>query len=83
MSIDELKKLWNSSADRCNQWDELGLDEIVFFAQKQARIECADKFQSDLDNYVAAHKLDWSEADEAVRYTLEMVIKELRNEPAA
>lgn len=38
----------------------------------------ADKFQSDLDNYIAAHKLEWSESDEAVRDTLEIVIKELR-----
>lgn len=33
MTVDELKDLWNSQADHMNQWDELGLDEIVAFAQ--------------------------------------------------
>jgi hypothetical protein len=33
MTVDELKKRWNSEADHMNQWDELGLDEIVFYAQ--------------------------------------------------
>lgn len=35
-SIEELKAAWNAKADRLNQWDELGLDEIVHFAQEQA-----------------------------------------------
>ena len=33
MGIDELKKLWNAQADLMNGWDELGIDEIVEFAQ--------------------------------------------------
>jgi hypothetical protein len=33
MTVDELKDLWNSQTDHTNQWDELGLDEIVAFAQ--------------------------------------------------
>ena len=33
LSLDELEALWNSQADHMNQWDELGLDEIVAFAQ--------------------------------------------------
>ena len=41
MSIDELKAAWNAQADKYNQWDELGLDEIVAFAQYQEREACA------------------------------------------
>jgi hypothetical protein len=33
LTLDELKALWNSQADQMNQWDELGIDEIVAFAQ--------------------------------------------------
>jgi hypothetical protein len=33
LTFDELKALWNSQADQMNQWDELGIDEIVDFAQ--------------------------------------------------
>lgn len=29
MSIDELEAAWNARADAMNQWDELGIDEIV------------------------------------------------------
>jgi len=37
MTVDELKERWNSEADHMNQWDELGLDEIVFYAQTAHR----------------------------------------------
>ena len=33
LNLDELKALWNSQAEHMNQWDELGIDEIVAFAQ--------------------------------------------------
>jgi hypothetical protein len=33
LTLDELKALWNSQADQMNQWNELGIDEIVAFAQ--------------------------------------------------
>jgi hypothetical protein len=32
-SVEDLKQEWNAQADQLNQWDELGLDEIVWFAQ--------------------------------------------------
>lgn len=41
MSIDELEAAWNAQADAMNQWDELGIDEIVDFAQEQMREACA------------------------------------------
>ena len=40
-TLDELKALWNAKADCLNQWDELGLDERVEFAQEVGRAECA------------------------------------------
>ena len=36
LTLDELEILWNAQADPMNQWDELGLDEIVAFAQEAA-----------------------------------------------
>ena len=41
MGLEELEVLWNSKADRFNQWVELGLDEIVAFAQEVERESCA------------------------------------------
>lgn len=38
--IRELESAWNAQADNFNQWDELGLDEIVAFAQKVERAAC-------------------------------------------
>lgn len=35
MNIEQLKAAWNSQADRHNQLDELGIDEIVSFAQTE------------------------------------------------
>lgn len=35
LTIDQLKQEWDSQADKFNQWDELGLDEIVHFAQER------------------------------------------------
>jgi hypothetical protein len=34
-TVEDLKATWNAQADAMNQWDELGLDEIVHFAQEQ------------------------------------------------
>jgi hypothetical protein len=36
LGLDELKAAWNSQADAFNSWDELGVDEIIWFAQQQA-----------------------------------------------
>ena len=36
LGLDELEALWNAQADRFNEWTELGIDEIVAFAQQQA-----------------------------------------------
>ncbi|SBV37806.1 hypothetical protein STPYR_12749 [uncultured Stenotrophomonas sp.] len=46
MTIDELKTAWNAQADAMNQWDELGIDEIVDFAQEQMRDACAELCES-------------------------------------
>jgi hypothetical protein len=36
LSVDQLRDAWNAQADALNTWDELGLDEIVWWAQRQA-----------------------------------------------
>ena len=36
LELDELRDAWNAQADAANSWDELGMDEIVWFAQQQA-----------------------------------------------
>lgn len=45
MTLDELANAWNAQADPFNQWGELGLDEMVAFAQQQALIEAAEAFE--------------------------------------
>lgn len=39
--MDSLKEAWNLQADQHNQWDDLGIDEIIEFAQKVEREACA------------------------------------------
>ena len=41
MTTDELAAAWNAQADELNQFDTLGLDEIVAFAQLVERERCA------------------------------------------
>jgi hypothetical protein len=36
LCIDDLRNAWNAQADAANSWDELGIDEIAWFAQQQA-----------------------------------------------
>lgn len=36
LTLDQLRNSWNVQADAANSWDELGADEIVLWAQKQA-----------------------------------------------
>jgi hypothetical protein len=33
--VDDLEAAWNAESDKFNSWDELGLDEIVAFAQER------------------------------------------------
>jgi hypothetical protein len=40
-TLNELKDLWNGEADKFNQWDDLGLDEIVQFVQTVALVDAA------------------------------------------
>lgn len=54
------------------------LRETIKEERKITATKLADKCQSDLDNYIAAHKLEWDKTNEAVRDTLEAVIEELR-----
>ena len=35
MGLDDLEAAWNAQADAFNSWDELGMDEIIWFAQQQ------------------------------------------------
>lgn len=43
--LDELKALWDAQADEYNKWGALGLDEMVEFAQKIAREDCARQLE--------------------------------------
>jgi hypothetical protein len=36
LGIDDLRDAWNAQSDAFNSWDELGIDEIIWFAQQQA-----------------------------------------------
>lgn len=57
MGIEELRAAWNAQADQYNQWDDLGLDEIVAFAQEvereQARHDAADTEAERMRNALA------------------------------
>lgn len=57
-SIGELKKKWNEQADEYNQWDTLGLDEIILLAQSDIIDECAkiceNSIPRDSANYIIA-----------------------------
>ncbi len=35
LGLDELRDAWNAQADASNSWDKLGMDEIIWFAQRQ------------------------------------------------
>lgn len=47
MTVEELEVMWNAQADLDNQWCELGLDEIVDFAQRVEREACASVSPND------------------------------------
>lgn len=51
LTVEELEARWNACADRSNQWSELGLDEIVAFAQE----ECA-RMMADMASNMAAER---------------------------
>jgi hypothetical protein len=36
LGIEDLEATWNAQADAFNSWDKLGIDEIVWWAQRQA-----------------------------------------------
>jgi hypothetical protein len=36
LGLDQLEEAWNAQADEANDWNELGLDEIIAWAQRQA-----------------------------------------------
>jgi len=36
LSLEQLRNAWNAQADAANNWDELGVDEIIWWAQRQA-----------------------------------------------
>ena len=55
MKLDELKARWNSGADQYNQWEQLGLNEIIEFVQQECLKEAADRFDGTLPfNWVCA-----------------------------
>jgi len=44
ITLEELEARWNASKDQFNQWGELGLDEIVAFAQSECLSDAGKKF---------------------------------------
>ena len=36
LSIEDLQTAWDAQADAFNSWNELGIDEIIWWAQRQA-----------------------------------------------
>jgi len=42
MDAQKLEEMWNAQADKLNDWDELGLDEIVAFAVEITAGRCAE-----------------------------------------
>jgi hypothetical protein len=40
LGLDDLRNAWNAQADAANSWDELGLDEIICFAQQAIVRQC-------------------------------------------
>jgi hypothetical protein len=40
LGLDDLRDAWNAQADAANSWDELGLDEIICFAQQAIVRQC-------------------------------------------
>ena len=55
VKLAELEAAWNAQAHPMNQWPELGLDEIVAFAQEQALLRAAAIFDGALAyNWVCA-----------------------------
>lgn len=45
IKTDELAALWNAQVDLYNTWDSLDTDEQIMFAQKQALIAAAERFE--------------------------------------
>ena len=59
LELAELEAAWNAQVDPMNQWSELGLDEIVAFAQEQALLRAAAVFDGALAyNWVCADRYD-------------------------
>lgn len=53
LTVAELSARWNESADEHNQWESLGIDEIVEFAQQ----ECAIDYRAALARFVRAAEM--------------------------
>ena len=51
-----LMDAWNAQADPENQWENLGLDEIVDFAQSVERSACADRNRTYIETAVLAER---------------------------
>jgi hypothetical protein len=59
LGIDELRHSWNEQADAANSWDELGLDEILCFAQQQALARWGDRAESNTTDTMTTTPTDW------------------------
>lgn len=66
MNVEKLKALWNKNADQYNQWDELGLDEIVAFAQQVEREACAKRCDELAENLKAVLRISHSFKDSSI-----------------
>lgn len=64
MTVQELQAAWNAQADKQNQWDELGLDEIVYFAQQIEREACAKVCEAGINTSKDWDSSIWDQACE-------------------
>jgi hypothetical protein len=82
LSIDDLRDAWNAQSDAFNSWDDLGIDEIIWFAQQQAIARYAPLAQPEPEiepaaylhrqgNYTEASEMSLSEDEKARGWTEE------------
>lgn len=48
LTVAELSAIWNKSADEHNQWDTLGIDEIVEFVQHHYSMRKTKRMQEEI-----------------------------------
>lgn len=65
-TLDQIKEVWNSQADGYNQWDSLGEDEKIEFAQRRALFLSRPKKRTIQDSHLPPTHFTKEEAKAAV-----------------